>query len=183
VRPAGKLRGPAGEARDGRAGGVLGSPEAPGSAAEGSSSAPATGMASARPRPLPRFNPAPAPTDTGAPSSHRGTMSKEDIRAAMRATIPAIKACYARFLQDHPQVSGRINVRFTIVDKEGIGRVSDATVEPLTRDAGVPELASPVAEACILKAIAEADFAAPVGGPVVVTYPFLLAPKPPDGSR
>jgi RNA polymerase sigma-70 factor (ECF subfamily) len=128
----------------------------------------------------PRFLAPRAAGDGAAAGSGYGTLSKDDIRVGVRSVVPAIKDCYERWvLAENPGAGGRINIKFTIVEKEGAGHISDATIVPQTRDAGAgtPELAAPLTEACILEALTKATFAAPVGGPVVVTYPFLLTPS------
>jgi RNA polymerase sigma-70 factor (ECF subfamily) len=113
------------------------------------------------------------------PSLKRGSLAKEEIRSAMRSVIPTMKGCYAKLLEEDPHASGRLVVRFTIVEREGAGRISEATVVPRENDGGAPELVSPLAEQCILNAISEVTFSAPAGGPVTVTYPFQFAPHAP----
>ena len=96
----------------------------------------------------------------------------------MRQTIPALKQCYARLLEDQPQTTGRLVFRFTITeDGAGGGRISDASVLPQAADAGAPELIAPLTEQCMLNALTEAPFPSPQGGSVTVTYPFSFAPS------
>jgi hypothetical protein len=96
----------------------------------------------------------------------------------MRQTIPALKQCYARLLEDQPQANGRLVFRFTVTDDgAGGGRISDASVLPQAADAGAPELIAPLTEQCMLNALIEAPFPSPQGGPVTVTYPFSFAPS------
>ena len=140
-------------------------------------------LARARPtrRPPPRLmavaaGTAPAPDP--APAERRGTLDKDEIRKAMRQVIPALKQCYAKLLEQQPQTSGRLMFQITITENgSGGGRISEASVVPQSTDDGTPELIAPLAEQCMLNAIAEAPFPAPQGGPVVVRYPFSFAPS------
>jgi RNA polymerase sigma factor (sigma-70 family) len=149
-----------------------------------------------RKAPPPRFVATAPPPSGAAPAEGPpkwGTLPKEDIQKGVRAAMPAMKACYARLLQESPGAQGRLSLRFTIVERDGAGRISDAsvvthdiagTLDPMQpRDGGAPELIAPATEACILEALAAAPFNAPVGGPVVVTYPVLFAPKPPPAGE
>jgi len=126
----------------------------------------------------PRFVPARPAGDSPLAATIRGSLSKDDIREGIRAVVPAMKPCYDKLLAENPQASGKITVKFTIVEKEGQGRISDATIEPQTRDGGTPELVSTVTESCILQVLAQATFTAPKGGPVLVSYPFVFTPGP-----
>jgi len=126
----------------------------------------------------PRFIPARSAGDSPPAATVRGSLGKDDIREGIRAVVPAMKGCYDKLLMENPQASGKITVRFTIVEKEGQGRISDATIQPQTRDGGTPELVSTVTESCILQVLAQATFTAPKGGPVVVSYPFVFTPGP-----
>jgi RNA polymerase sigma factor (sigma-70 family) len=132
-------------------------------------------------QPPPRLLSAPAgsvPAPSAAPEQRRGTLDKEEIRRAMRQTIPALKQCYARLLEHQPQATGRLVFRFTITeDGAGGGRISDASVLPQAADAGAPELIAPLTEQCMLNALTEAPFPSPQGRPVTVTYPFSFAPS------
>jgi hypothetical protein len=157
-------------------------PEAPQVAASSPAAVADSATAPARRKVPPRFVPAAAPpADAPATAPPRlGRLPKEEIRRGVRGAMPAMKACYARLLQESPGTSGRLTLRFTIVEQDGAGRISDASVVPMQpRDGGAPELIAPATEACILQALAAAPFSAPVGGSVLVIYPLLFAPKPP----
>jgi RNA polymerase sigma-70 factor (ECF subfamily) len=119
-----------------------------------------------------------APTPEPAPAEQRGSIDKDEIRRAMRRAIPALRDCYTRLLENQPRALGRLVFHFTITDDgNGGGRVSDASIRPRTADAGAPELIAPLAEQCMLNAIAATPFPPPKGGQVIVTYPFSFAPS------
>jgi hypothetical protein len=101
-------------------------------------------------------------------------MSKAEVVAGIRSALPALKGCYEKLLEREPAASGRLIVRFTIVARDGAGRISEATVLPQAEDDGVPEISAPLTQLCFLNALAAAPFAAPADGPVHVTYPFTF---------
>jgi RNA polymerase sigma factor (sigma-70 family) len=136
------------------------------------------GAAPTRRRTPPRFVPARPAGDSPPAATVTGSLGKDDIREGIRAVVPAMKGCYDKLLMENPEASGKITVRFTIVEKEGQGRISDATIQPQTRDGGTAELISTVTESCILQVLAQATFTAPKGGPVIVSYPFVFTPGP-----
>jgi hypothetical protein len=126
-------------------------------------------------RPLPRFVGRAATADSpGGAAEPTGEMSPADVRAGVVQAMPAVKACYEKQLQKDSRLSGRMVVQFTIVEREGAGRISSATIVPDQGDAG-HELISPATEHCVLTALAETRFTAPVGGPVEVSFPFVFS--------
>ena len=120
-----------------------------------------------------------APEATRAPSGgDRGSMDKDQIRRAVRQVIPIVKECYAKLLEDQPEASGRLVVRFTITNAGGgVGRIKEASIVPKEADGSAPELISPLTEQCVLNAIGNLSFPAPEGEPVDVTYPFNFSPR------
>jgi hypothetical protein len=127
---------------------------------------------SAKPAAPPRFVAAATTAQQPLPpASIRGPMKREDLREGLRAALPGIKTCYEKQLEQEPRLSGRLVVKFLIVPRDGAGRVSEATIVPGQEADAAPELISPLAEQCILKALAEVKFVAPPSA-VEVTYPF-----------
>lgn len=129
--------------------------------------------------------PEPPPPPKFAPTLLAGSVNRKDagrsardgLNNAIRAVIPAVKGCYEALLDDDPLASGRLELRLTITDRGGRGHLAHATVVPPESDGGRPELNAPLVEQCILKAVAGAPFEAPIGGDVVVDYPFVFHPK------
>jgi RNA polymerase sigma factor (sigma-70 family) len=146
---------------------------------EASSPPPAPG------RPLPRFVTSPPNVSEGDRAVSAGALAKEEVRATMRTTIPEVKRCFEALLEKEPNAGGLLVIRFVIAERDGVGRVSEATVVPQDRDAGAPELIAPLTEQCILNALVSTPFPIPTGGPVTISYPFVLTPgrRRPDGGR
>jgi hypothetical protein len=175
--------------KDERAGAASTAQEAPSAAEEPSASSPPPPPTpeprAPRPLPPPRFSAPVAAVPAGPPdASARGTLPKDEIRAAIGAAAAKVQACYDEAFKRDPGISGRLAVSFTIRDQGGVGRVSEAAVVPRQRDGGVPELTDLPTQQCILNVVAASTFPPPVGGPVTVTYPFVMAPavtatKPP----
>ena len=116
------------------------------------------------------------------PPARRGSLDKEVIRRTIRGHLGEVKACYERELLEHPELTGRVVVRFVI---GGDGRVLTAEVESST-------LGSPPAEQCIASQLATWLFPQPRGGGLVqVSYPFVLksfeapepSPSPPASAK
>ena len=110
------------------------------------------------------------PAETGKGQKTKGSLSKEAIRATVHRNIQDIKDCYERSLETHPELTGAIMVKFIIALD---GTVSMAAIAKTTLS--LPEL-----EACIAGAVKRWQFPKPEGGIVIVSYPFKLAPPPPD---
>jgi RNA polymerase sigma factor (sigma-70 family) len=136
-------------------------------------------------RPLPRFVASPPNGSERERPVAAGALPKENVRAAIRTTIPEVKRCFEALLEKEPNAGGRLVIRFVIAERDGVGRVSEATVVPQNRDAGAPELIAPLTEQCILNALASTPFPVPTGGPVTISYPFVFTPgrTRPDGGR
>ena len=107
------------------------------------------------------------------PEAPRGSLSKREIQAVVRASFVDVRRCYEDVLLAWPGVAGSVVVRFGIDpsgDVEGTVVVSNSTgVHPL--------------ECCIAAIVRRWRFRAPDGGgPVIVTYPFILRTAPPRGG-
>lgn len=110
-----------------------------------------------------------AATGKGSEEPPPATLPKESIQAAIQAVKPAIAACYEEGLKLNPNMAGRIKASFTIVAKDGQGKLDEGEIEE-------SELGNPFVDACILGEIARAEFPVPEGDGVVrVTYPFSFS--------
>jgi hypothetical protein len=116
------------------------------------------------------------PAATPAPASGEATVSKDDIRAAVREVLPGLRRCYAP-VAERDRATHKVVVRFTLVGQGSSGFFKDADIlEDTTLD-------DPVFLSCLLQELSQARFRAPWGtGEVTITYPFTLAPSPRDGG-
>lgn len=105
----------------------------------------------------------PAPTLVG------GELDQDIIRRYVRRKEQALTYCYAREILASPTLGGTVRASFTINDG---GQVSGVTA------AG---LGNAKVEACIAEALASLVFPRPEGGPVRVSYAFVLKPPPAEG--
>ena len=96
-----------------------------------------------------------------------GSVDKQIIRRVVRQRRNQIKYCYEKELQRDPGLRGKVVITFTF---GASGKVLSARVRSST-------LGSPVAEACIARAIRGWDFPrVPGGHDVEVSYPFVFVP-------
>lgn len=157
------------------------SPRSPVPATPGSASAPAAPLVQARdgratpdgPREVRLTGNPSAPSAPAAPADPEpphGTLDKDDIRNAITAITPLVRDCYEQGLKQNPDLSGRMELHFTIIGKDNRGRIEDARVGEES------SLANLFVQACVLGALGKADFKVPHGdGAVDVTYPFIFA--------
>ncbi|NOZ01627.1 MAG: AgmX/PglI C-terminal domain-containing protein, partial [Deltaproteobacteria bacterium] len=94
-----------------------------------------------------------------------GFCEKGAVARVMRGRSGAYRACYEMQLQRHPELSGRIQIRFTI---EPNGSVSG--VKTIRN-----ELNAKVAS-CIVKQVSTLKFPKPDGGVCVIRWPFKFKP-------
>jgi len=96
-----------------------------------------------------------------------GQLSPLSIRRVALRNLNEINQCYAQGLATHPNLAGRVVVRFII---GGTGSVMGSNVA----DSSIPV---PSVGECIANAVRRWQFQAPEGGGVVtVNYPFNLQP-------
>ncbi|MBI5494397.1 MAG: AgmX/PglI C-terminal domain-containing protein [Deltaproteobacteria bacterium] len=113
----------------------------------------------------------PPPADP--PPEPRGHVPAEEVKAAIRAVIPAVKDCYEGGLKMKADSQGALKVSFTLVAADGGGFMRDAEIVD-------SQLGNPVVDACVLNALATARFPMPEGdGEVRVTYPFKFSQDAP----
>lgn len=89
------------------------------------------------------------------------------IRAAMAEALPDIGECYEAWIEAHPELAGKIVVRFTVVADDG----ADEARVTETRLVG-SDVAHPLLEGCVLNVASSLRFDPPAGGSLVVSYPF-----------
>jgi len=94
-----------------------------------------------------------------------GGLDREVIAQYIKSQLGQILYCYERQLSAHPDLFGKVAVKFTIA---GTGSVETQTIGDTT-------LKNATVEGCILNKVARWKFPAPAGGTkVLVTYPFLF---------
>ena len=94
----------------------------------------------------------------------QGNLSRDEVTRVVNEHIHQIQACYERSLMSKPGLAGKIVFDWTVNLK---GRVSGVRVR--SSSLGSPEVAD-----CISKLIRGWKFTSPVGGDVIITYPFLF---------
>ena len=87
-------------------------------------------------------------------------------RVFMRSSLEALRSCYLRALQDAPNLSGIVTVRF-IIALDGHVWSADVT-------GGI----APALDSCVVGEVKKGEFPRPQGGAIVVTYPFAFKPEP-----
>jgi pSer/pThr/pTyr-binding forkhead associated (FHA) protein len=103
----------------------------------------------------------------GAEESFSGTIDREAIRRVILQNINQFKSCYERALNRDPSLSGKIVLKWSIVDK---GRVGEAGV-------GSSTMGSSEVEQCTVRVLRTLRFPEPPAGQVAdVQYPFVFAP-------
>jgi TonB family protein len=88
------------------------------------------------------------------------------LARTIRDHMAAVRACYERALKRHPEIGGRLVLRFTLTPA---GTVSGVEVEEDT-------LGDPEVTACVRNAVASWRFSAPPRS-VEVSFPFVFQPS------
>jgi hypothetical protein len=102
--------------------------------------------------------------DTKMEPDDPGQLTKNDIDSTVKAGAGAIRSCYQKELKAHPDLAGKVVVKFRIA---GDGSVASAAVVTST-------LGSDAAVACIVAAVKQLKF--PAKGAVSnVSYPFIFS--------
>jgi TonB family protein len=120
-----------------------------------------SGPAAERRVPVVRVDPPAVETD--APG-----FDPQTIARAIRAHLAAIRACYERALKSHPDIGGKLVLRFTLTPA---GTVSSIGVDEDTLD-------DPEVTRCVRAVVATWRFAAPPRA-VEVSFPFVFQPAGP----
>lgn len=108
------------------------------------------------------------------PPPPRGELDRDTVKKAVAAVNPQVADCYRQGLRQDPTLGGVVAVRFTIEQRDGEGRITDAELDP---DAST--MTQPFVQACVLEALGKARFPAPetANGRQRVRYPFTLRTK------
>ncbi len=102
----------------------------------------------------------------------KASLDKEDIQDAIKHAQAPIVDCYDQALKLDPKLAGRMKVEFTIVTRDGVGRLDDASIIDDEEEGAINK---PFLAMCALKALADLEFPPPKGeGKVTVRYPFNL---------
>jgi hypothetical protein len=95
----------------------------------------------------------------------RGSLDKEIIRRIIRHHLNEVKYCYDQELMKHPELGGRLSVRFII---SPAGQVMSAVLQSST-------IGNVRVESCTVQALRRWEFPRPLGGGIViVSYPFVF---------
>jgi len=105
--------------------------------------------------------PQPTPEAWGSPT---GSIPKRHIQQIVDANRDQIRTCYKEGLADHPDLAGRVFLKWQILEDGTVGAVmlNESTME----DKAV--------EACMVASIKQWRFARPSGGWVEVNYPYIF---------
>jgi hypothetical protein len=93
-----------------------------------------------------------------------GSMSREEIAKVVNAHYQQIRACYERALLREPGLAGKLQIEWTIDVAGGVSQVKTKTTTLKSTDV----------INCILDNVKTWRFPKPVGGEVVVNYPFIF---------
>jgi hypothetical protein len=128
----------------------------------------------APPEPAPAEPVAEEPPEASNPAAGLvWSLDREGIKAAVREASPAIRECYEGWLEDRPDLGGKLTVRFVVgADADsGEGRVREAVLVSSSLD-------QPFLEGCVLNALQELRFDRPETGDLTVNYPLRFDPDP-----
>jgi hypothetical protein len=125
--------------------------------------------------------PTPAPEESAGASPPSGPLDPNTVVAVIRTKMREVAGCYERLVLAHdPDAAGRIEVKFTIRPRDGVGRVSEASIVAPNSDAATAELASPLLQQCLLNALAEATFPPSSEEETEVVFPLDFRPGDDD---
>ncbi|MFK7986581.1 MAG: AgmX/PglI C-terminal domain-containing protein [Sandaracinaceae bacterium] len=93
-----------------------------------------------------------------------GSLPREAIQNVVRDDQNGVRYCYERELAENPELAGRVVYRWII---GADGHVQSVLVESTT-------LENEAVERCVHQRIQRWEFPAPIGGIVIVTYPFTF---------
>ncbi len=110
--------------------------------------------------------------DDGTAAPKLGKLEPSLIKTVVAKQVGRARACYDRALKRNPDLSGRLMARFTIVETgqvDGLGVVEDTLRDTRLRR-------------CVLTQMQLWRFPLPLGGPIVVQYPFAFESARGDDS-
>ena len=114
-----------------------------------------------------RGNTAPAPD-----AAITGPIGPSDVARIMQAQMPRLRPCYETARATHPQLAGRLDVRFTL------GRDGHVTQAAAYGMADAPEVAT-----CVADTLRQTTFPQPQGGSLQFIYPIMFQPPAPVRAR
>ena len=103
---------------------------------------------------------APPGADAGPP----GALDVAALRAAVQAVRPLLRQCFLDVTERYPGPQS-VRLRFTLEGQGTAGRMRNAEVDQTS-------IQDPFLLACFVDALEDAQFPAPRGGAVTVSYPF-----------
>lgn len=101
------------------------------------------------------------------PDAITGPIGPSDVARIMQIQMPHLRPCYDNARATHPQLAGRVEVRFTIGRD---GHVTAATAS------GLPD--APEVATCVATTLRATVFPQPEGGSLQSIYPIMFQPPP-----
>ncbi len=110
-----------------------------------------------------------APAPIPDPAVKLLPVDEEGIDAAVFPRLRDIRDCYGAWLEVHPDLEGRIVVRFTVIGRDDVGVVDRIAIVEGTSTGNT------LFEGCVMNVMSDLRFEAPPGGSTVeVDYPFVF---------
>lgn len=97
----------------------------------------------------------------------QGSLSKAEILPVIKENIDLVRKCYERELPTHPEMEGKVIVKFVVGET---GSVDRAEISESSLD-------NPAVTKCIREIFCRSSFPAPRGGIVIISYPFVFRPQ------
>lgn len=101
------------------------------------------------------------------PGEITGPIGPSDVARLMQIQLPRLRPCYETARSTHPQLAGRVDVRFRIGRD---GRVTEASAS------GLPD--APDVATCVAAVLRGTTFPVPQGGSLQFSYPLMFQPTP-----
>ena len=118
--------------------------------------------------------PVPVVTDQHGDPIILGALDKMQIDAVIKLNMSQLNYCYARELEQSPDIGGKLTTKFVIARD---GTVSSATTK-------CSDLDNAVVENCINAKFMKMQFPEPKGGGIVITnYPLIFSPGTKDNDE
>jgi hypothetical protein len=103
-----------------------------------------------------------------------GVLGKEEVQLGIEAFKPVAKHCYEQLLEDFPEASGKVALRFTVQAADGFGEVVMSEI-----DKSKTEVHDGFFHDCLTTSIASVEFETEQTGATDVTYPFRFEREKP----
>ncbi len=115
------------------------------------------------------------PADTTDPERVRFSPDAAGIRAAVKAAIPDLKACYEPWLGLNPDLEGKLTLSFRLPTEVADGGPTVTDVETTAGTVG-----NELVDGCVRNVFAGLDFTPPADEDVTVNYPLVFNAAPDD---